>query len=273
MQQLRAVEDRLNQQPDKQLSLTDPDARSMATSGRGTGMVGYNVQAAVDSEHHLIVAHEVTNVGHDRSQLANMAFKAREAMQENALEVIADRGYFKGPEILACEQAGIETYVPKPMTSNSKAQGRYSKLDFIYVAQDNEYQCPAGQRLTYRHSTIEEGMKINVYWTSVCQTCPQKMQCTTGKERRVRRWEHEDVLDAMQSRLDSTPGKMKERRCTVEHVFGTLKFWMGSTHFLMKSLAHVGTEMSLHVLAYNLRRVVNILGITETIKAIRLVGA
>lgn len=273
MQQLRVIEDRLNQQPDKQLSLTDPDARSMATCGRGTGMVGYNVQAAVDTKHHLIVAHEVTNVGHDRTQLSNMAFKAQEAMQENALKVVADRGYFKGPEILACEQAGIETYVPKPMTSNSKAQGRYSKLDFIYLAQDNEYQCPAGQRLTYRHSTIEEGMKIDVYWTSVCQTCPQKMQCTTGKERRVRRWEHEDVLDTMQSRLDSTPGKMKERRCTVEHVFGTLKFWMGSTHFLMKSLAHVGTEMSLHVLAYNLRRVVNILGITETIKAIRLVGA
>ena len=273
MQSLREIDHRLKRKPDGQLSLTDSDARSMATSGRGTGIVGYNVQAAVDTKHHLIVAHEVTNVGHDRSQLANMAFQSRDAIGSDTLEVIADRGYFKGPEILACEQAGIATFVPRTMTSDNKAHGRYDKRDFVYIEQDNEYLCPAGKRLAYRHSSMEDGMKIDSYYTTTCQRCELKVKCTTGKERRVRRWEHEGVLDAMQNRLDRAPGKMKQRRCTVEHVFGTLKFWMGSAHFLMKRLKHVSTETSLHVLAYNLRRVMNILGIAEMMKAIRLVAA
>jgi transposase len=275
MQSLREIEQTLKQQPDEQLSQTDPDARSMATSGRGTGMVGYNVQTAVDAKHHLIVAHEVTNVGHDRTQLANMAFQSRDAIGSNTLEVIADSGYYKGPEILTCEQAGIATFVPRTMTSDNKAHGRYDKRDFVYIEQDNEYLCPAGERLAYRHSSIEHGMKIDCYYASVttCRHCSLKAQCTTGKERRVRRWENEGVLDAMQNRLDRAPGKMKQRRCTVEHVFGTLKFWMGSAHFLMKTLKHVGTEMSLHVLAYNLQRVMNILGIADMMKAIRMAAA
>jgi transposase len=274
MQHLKETEVLLLQQPDKQLSLTDPDARSMATSGRGTGMVGYNVQTAVDTKNHLIVAHEVTNVGHDRTQLSNMALKSWEALGCETLEVIADRGYYKGPEILACEQAGITTFVPRTMTSNNKALGRYDKRDFIYIAQDNEYQCPTGERLTYHGFSIEDGMKLNAYWTTAgCQRCTRKELCTTGKERRVRRWEHEDVLDTMQNRLDNNPGKMKQRRCTVEHVFGTLKFRMGSAHFLMKTLEHVSTEMSLHVLAYNLRRVMNILGISEMLKMMRVIAA
>lgn len=270
MQSLKAVELSLKQQPDAQLSLTDPDSRSMATSGRGTGMVGYNVQTAVDTQHHLIVAHEVTNLGHDRTQLTNMALQAREAVGVEALEVIADRGYYKGPELLACEQAGITAFVPKTMTSDNKARGLFDKRDFIYIAQDNEYVCPAGERLAYRHSSIEHEMKINVYYTTTCRSCSLKEQCTTGKERRVRRWEHEDVLDIMQTRLDKSPGKMKQRRCTVEHVFGTLKLWMGSAHFLMKTMEHVSTEMSLHVLAYNLRRAMKIMGISEMLKAMRL---
>jgi hypothetical protein len=158
------------------------------------------------------------------------------------------------------------------MTSDNKAKGLYDKRDFVYVAQDNEYRCPAGKRLVYHHSSIEDGMKMNCYYTSVCQQCTLKAQCTTGKERRVRRWEHEGVLDAMQDRLDQNPGKMKQRRCTVEHVFGTLKFWMGSAHFLMKTIKHVSTEMSLHVLAYNLRRVINILGVEELMKLIRMLA-
>lgn len=273
MQELKEIEQRLKEQPDEQLSLTDPDARSMATSGRGTGMVGYNVQTSVDTKHHLIVAHEVTNLGHDRTQLANMAFQSRDAIDSEKLEVIADRGYYKGPEILTCEEAGITTFVPKTMTSNNKAMGRYDKRDFIYIKHDDEYLCPAGKRLKRRHSSVENEMKIDVYYHSNCPSCELKEQCTTGKERRVRRWEHEDVLDAVQDRLDRSLGKMKQRRCTVEHVFGTLKFWMGSAHFLMKTLKHVSTEMSLQVLAYNLRRVMNILGIEGTMKAIRLVGA
>jgi transposase len=272
MRELRSIKTKLLEQPDEQLSLTDPDARSMATSGRGTGIVGYNVQLAADAKHHLIVAHDVINVGNDRTQLWSMAQKAREATDRKKLRVIADRGYFKGPEILACEQAGIETYVPKAMTSNSRAEGRFSKLDFVYIAKDDEYRCPAGQRLVLHHSAIEDDMKINVYWTNVCSSCPLKAQCTTGKERRVRRWEHEAVLDAMQARLDRKPEVMKVRRSTVEHVFGTLKHWMGSTHFLMKNLEHVGTEMSLHALAYNLKRVISVLGMARTLKAMQMAG-
>jgi transposase len=273
MQELRDVGKRLAQQPDGQISLTDPEARAMVSSRIGTGLVGYNVQAAVDTQHHLVVAHEVVTSGSDRGQLSNMAFKAREATGDASLEAIADRGYFKSNEIRACELEGINTYVPKPMTSNSKAQGRFSKLDFVFIAKDNEYLCPAGQLLPYRSSTIEDGMKINVYWSSNCGSCARKAQCTTGKERRVRRWEYEEVLDTVQTRIDNNRDKMKLRRCTVEHVFGTVKSWMGSGHFTMKGLAHVSTEISLHVLAYNMRRVMAILGIADMLKSLRLAGA
>ena len=273
MQGLREMEQRLRDAPDGQVSLTDPDARSMATSGRGTGIVGYNVQTAVDDKHHLIVAHEVTNVGNDRTQLARMAEQAREATGIEDLTVVADRGYFKGEEILACEQAGITTYVPKPLTSNSKAEGRLGKQDFVYVPENNEYRCPAGQSLIYRYTNLEAGLTTHAYWSSRCQQCPIKAQCTNLSYRRVRRWEHEDVIDAMQRRLDREPERMRQRRQTVEHPFGTIKHWMGSTHFLTKTLACVSTEMSLHVLAYNFKRVLSVLGIAETMKAMRLAGA
>jgi transposase len=273
MQHLRQIETELGRQPDQQLSQTDPDARSMATSGRGTGMVGYNVQIAADTKHHLIVAHEVISEGHDRSSLRSMAQHAREAVGKDNLQVIADRGYFNGPEILACEEAGIRTYVPKPITSNAKAAGRFSKADFIYIARDDEYQCPAGQRLRRHHSSVENGLRIDTYYTSVCPQCPIKAQCTTSQERRVRRWEHEAVLEAMQARLDRKPDAMKTRRRTVEHVFGTLKHWMGSAHFLMKTLVHVPTEISLHALAYNFKRLISVLGIAKTMKAMKLASA
>ena len=268
MQGLKAMELRLRDAPDQQISLTDPDARSMATSGRGTGIVGYNVQTAVDAKNHLIVAHEVTNVGNDRGQLAMMAEQARAATGITELTVVADRGYFSGDEILACDQAGITPFVPKPLNSNSKAEGRFGKPDFIYIASDDEYRCPAGQRLIKRFTTVEAGMTLDIYWSSACPRCPIKAQCTTGPERRVRRWEHEAVIDAMQERLDRDPEKMRVRRQTVEHPFGTIKFWMGATHFLMRTLERVRTEMSLHVLAYNLKRVMQLLGIGGLIAAI-----
>jgi len=267
VRRLKKLEVRMLKAPDQQISLTDPDARSMAISGKGTGMVGYNVQIAVDAEHHLIVAHEVTNVGHDRNQLASMAERAREATGIEDLDVVADRGYFRSAEILECEQAGITAYVPKPMTSISKADGRFGKQDFIYLAKADEYRCPAGQRLTWHYSTVEDGMTLHCYWTTACPSCPLKQQCTTGTERRVKRWEHEAVLDTMQERLDRDPDKMRVRRKTVEHPFGTLKAWMGATHFLTKTLARVRTEMSLHVLAYNMKRMMKILG-TEGLMAV-----
>jgi transposase len=267
MKALKDIEVQLNKTPDKQISLTDPDARSMKT--RGTGIVGYNVQTAVDTKHHLIVTHEVTNVGIDRDQLTSMAKKARTAMDVQDLTVIADRGYFKSEEILACHETGITALVPKCKTSGAKAAGRFDKADFIYDAENNEYRCPAGQTLIWRSSRIENGLNLHRYWSSCCQQCDIKAQCTPGTERRVARWEHEDVLETMQRRLDQAPESMRIRRQTVEHPFGTLKAWMGTTHFLTKELKNVSTEMSLHVLAYNMKRVMNILGATAMIEAIR----
>jgi transposase len=269
MERLKQVGKQMQEAPDNQISLTDPDARSMATSGRGTGMVGYNVQTAVDAKHHLIVAHEVTNVGHDRTQLFAMATLAREALGKQELTVVADRGYFSGKEILACTQQGISPLVPKPLTSGAKADGRFDKRDFVYIPEDDVYRCPAGQRAIRRFTTIEHGMRLHKYWSSDCPACPIKAQCTPAPYRRIARWEHEQVLETMQNRLDRAPAAMALRRQTVEHPFGTLKAWMGSTHFLTKTLPRVSTEMSLHVLAYNFKRVMKIMGTGPLIAALR----
>jgi len=267
MARLKTLEVQMLQAPDQQISLTDPDARSMTT--RGTGMVGYNVQTAVDATHHLIVAHEVTNQGHDRHQLHHMAQQAKEAIGSETLAVVADRGYFKGEELLACEQSKITTYLPKPQTSGSTKKGLFSKRDFIYHADDDEYACPAGERLIWRFETEEKGLTIHKYWSSHCPTCSIKSQCTTSTYRRVGRWEHEAVLEAAEARLDQEPERMRTRRETVEHPFGTLKAWMGYTHFQTKTLKHVSTEMSLHVLAYNFKRVLAILGVKPLLNAIQ----
>ena len=268
MQRMRELEQAVAAAPDHQISLTDPDARSMATSGKGTGMVGYNVQTAVDAKHHLIVDHQVTNVGHDRNQLATLATRAKDITQVEHLEAVADRGYFSSPEIVACEASGITPYVPKPHTSNNRAKGLFDKRDFVYLPEVNEYRCPAGQSLIWRYRSIEGGLEMDCYWSSACGKCPMKAQCTTGPNRRVKRWVHEDVIEAMQQRLDCDAGKMRTRRCTVEHPFGTLKSWMGYTHFLTRTLEHVSTEMSLHVLAYNLKRVMRIMGIGPLLQVV-----
>jgi len=267
MQALKEIEIQLKDAPDGQISLTDPDSRSMKT--RGTGMVGYNVQTAVDAKHHIIVEHEVTNVGSDRDQLSFMAEQARTAIGTEKLTAIADRGYFKSEEILTCDKAGITVIVAKSNTSGGTANGRFGKDDFIYDAQNDEYRCPAGQRLTRRTTTTERGLTFYRYWYSDCKNCAIKDKCTPGKERRVTRWEDEAVLEAMQSRLDHSPDAMRIRRQTVEHPFGTIKLWMGSAHFLTKTLKRVKTEMSLHVLAYNLKRVMQILGVSRLMQEIR----
>jgi len=235
MHAFKALDVAVHAAPDQQISLTDPDARAMATNGKGTGMVSYNVQTAVDVQHHLIVAHEVTNVGNDRDQLSNMAGQAKAAMGVEALDVLADRG----------------------------------KQDFVYVAEDDVYRCPANERLTRRFTSVEDGMTLHTYWTTKCGDCALKAQCTTGKQRRIKRWEHEAVIDAMQQRLDRAPKAMRIRRATVEHPFGTIKAWMGATHFRTRTLEKVRTEMSLHVLAYNLKRVIAILGTAPLMQAMR----
>ena len=269
MQRLKALEVQMLATPDQQISLTDPDARSMATSGRGSGVVGYNAQASVDIEHHLVVTHEVTNEGNDRSQLAPMSKKTKVALDVEELDVVADRGYFDSEQILECDRADITVTLPKPQTSTAKARGRYGKQDFRYVAGEDVYVCPAGKRLAFHYSNEERGLILRRYWTNACQACAIRDKCTTGKERRITRWQHEHLLEDIQARLDAHPEKMRQRRETVEHPFGTIKMWMGSTHFLMKGLKNVRTEMALHVLAYNLKRVMSILGIGPLMAAIR----
>jgi transposase len=268
MKRLAAIEKQMLASPDRQISLTDPDSRSMATSGRGSGVVGYNVQTAVDTANHLIVTHEVTNVGSDRSQLANVAKEAKAALQTEKLDAVADRGYFNGEEILACEQAGITVTLPKPMTSGAKSEGRFGKQDFVYLPTEDAYRCPAGEKLKYYYTNEEKGQTLHRYWTNACRTCVLKARCTKGPQRRITRWEHEEVVEAVQKRLDKNPGAMRVRRETVEHPFGTLKMRMGATHFLMKTLPKVAGEMALHVLAYNLTRVMNIVGIKPLLAAI-----
>jgi transposase len=260
MGKLAAYEKQMLASPDQQISLTDPDSRSMATSGRGSGVVGYNVQVAVDTEHHLIVTHEVTNSGSDRAQLAKMAKQAKAVLQAETLEAVADRGYFSSPEILECHDAGIMVTLPKPLTSGAKSEGRFGKQDFVYLPKEDAYRCPAGERLPYRYTNEEAGKTLRRYWTTACQDCSLKSQCTTGPERRITRWEHEHLLELVQQRLDANPHAMRQRRETVEHPFGTIKARMGATHFLTKTLPKVAAEMALSVLAYNLTRVMNIVG-------------
>ena len=268
MEKLDAIEKQLEAAPDHQISLTDPDARSMTSSGRGTGTVGYNVQAVVDAKHHLIVAHDVTNDGHDRAQLSRMATKAREALGTERMTALADRGYFNAPEILACEEAGVIPLVPKPLTSNSKAEGRFDKRDFIYDEAADEYECPAGERAIHRFTAEEKGLTLHKYWSSACPRCPMRMKCTTASYRRITRWEHEHVLERMQMLLDARPQAAVVRRQTVEHVFGTLKSWLGTTPLLTKTLPKVRSEVSLAVLAYNMKRMIKIVGTQGMVRAI-----
>jgi transposase len=269
MRRLAVIEVDMLATADQQISLTDPDARSMATSGRGSGVVGYNVQVAVEAGHHLIVTHEVTNEGSDRSQLSAIAKEAKATLDMEKLDAVADRGYFNGEEILACEEAGITVTLPKPMTSSSKAEGRFGKQDFRYVAEENVYICPAGERLAYSYTSEDKGLIVHRYATKACRHCAIKHNCTKGNERRIKRWEHEHVIELVQRRLDEYPEKMRQRRETVEHPFGTIKARMGATHFLMKTLPKVATEMALHVLAYNLTRVTNIMGVQPLTAAMR----
>jgi hypothetical protein len=270
MKKLKGIERELEEASDHQVSPTDPDARSMATSGRGTGIVGYNVQTAIDTENHLIVVHDVTNEGHDRTQLTSMGKQAKKATGIERPQVLADRGYFDSDEILKCEQANITPLVPKPLTSNARAEGRFDKRDFAYNKKRDEYRCPAGERAVWRYSSIEGGLKTHTYWSSACPRCPIRSACTTADYRRIKRWVHEDVLERMQARLDRMPKAGILRRRTVEHVFGTFKAWMGATHFLMKTLSKVRTELSLHVLAYNLKRMIQLLGVPRLIAVMQV---
>jgi transposase len=269
MQSLTEMGKQVEASPDRQVSLSDPDARAMTTSGKGTGIVGYNVQIAVDAEHHLIVAHEVTNIGNDRAQLARMGSKAREASGCAKVTVLADRGYYSGDEVLACEGTGILPVIPKTQTSANARRGLFTVADFTYDAKNDRYTCPAGEHLTKGKVRSDRRDNIDHYRNlTACLTCALKPRCTPEKVKRLKRWQHEGVLDKMQARLERMPEAMTIRRQIVEHPFATLKAWMGSTHFLTRTLEKVGTEMSLQVLAYNMKRMINIFGVRPLIRAI-----
>ena len=277
MDELNRIKAEVEAHPDKQVSLTDPDSRSMAKAGGGS-TVGYNVQMAVDSKHHMIPAHEVTNLTSDRSQLSSMAERAKAALEggsqaeateereQEALTVLADAGYYKSEEILACQEKGMKVLVPKTDTSGKRAKQQFTRSQFIYDAENDEYRCPAGERLVLRGTATDKGKTLLVYRTFKCPGCRLKAQCTPAKDRKIQRWEHEHALEAAEADLKRNPDAMRLRKQLVEHPFGTIKHWMGSTHFLMKGLPKVQAEMSLHVLAYNMRRAINVLGVAAILE-------
>ena len=268
--ELKALEEEVNSHPEMQLSTVDPDSRLMKTKGM-TRSVCYNVQAAVDTRHHLIVAHEVTNKP-DRGQLCPVAKAVQIALGKKAVTVIADKGYYSGPDIKATQDAGMTALVPKGDTSASEKKGIFNRSRFKYDADRDVYICPANQVLPYRFTSLEHGMMQKRYWAEAptCRACELKPQCSNSKQsRRITRWEHQGQLDQMDELMTSMPDSMLIRKQTVEHPFGTIKSWMGSTHFLTKRLQNVSTEMNLHVLAYNLRRMMSILGPVNLIAAMR----
>jgi len=250
-----------------QVSLTDADSRSMAKSPKAP--VSYNVQTAVDEKHKLIVTQDVTNAVTDRDQLSKIAIQAKETLGVEKLKVVADMGYSHGKEIKACEVAGLEPYVPTPVTSANRKLGLYGKEQFAYDAEKDVYRCPAGQELTYRFDTHELGRHIRYYKTSACRTCAIKAKCTRNKEgRRITRWVDEHIMERMQARIDANPELMKKRKQIVEHPFGTIKYWNDQGHFLMRGLENVRAEFSLSALIYNLKRVINIIGVPKMLEAL-----
>jgi transposase len=264
----RALLKTLQESEETQISLTDPDSRSLPKSAKVP--VGYNVQVAVDSKHHLIVEQKVTNAVTDQDQLSGIALAAKQTLGVNSLEVVADRGYYHGAQVKACEEKGVTCYIEKPLTSVNTKQGLYGKEKFSYNSQQDCYVCPAGQELRFHFETTELNRRIRYYWTTACRTCPLRLQCTREPERRrITRWVDEHILEAMQERVRAHPEKVKARKSIVEHPFGTLKHWWGHSHFLMRGLKKVRGEFSLSALAYNMRRVLNILGVKALLKALQ----
>ena len=264
---LNAINAEMMKSDDKQISLTDPDARSMATSGKDTGIVGYNVQIAVDTENHLIVAHEVQTSARTaiNSRIWPSRREPRWALRRSMLW--PNRGYYTGEEIRACEEAGITVTLPKPQTSGAKAAGRFGKQDFVYVAADDVYICPAHERLAYHCTNVEDGKILRRYWTTNCQGCALKSKCTTGQERRITRWEHEAVLETVQARLDHHPEKMavRVRQRDIPSARSSAG-WVQRT-FSRNGSRKVSTEMSLNVLAYNMKRAMAIIGVAGLLEA------
>ena len=251
----------------KQISATDPDARRMPTAGGS--VVGYNAQVAVDAKVKLILAHDVSSEVNDLRQLTNVAEQAKENAQTERLEVVADKGYYNSSEVIACVDKHITPYIAKAETSANAALGLFGKRDFTYDASKDIYRCPAGAELTHRFNTYELGRELRYYRARNCATCPIKSRCTRNKgNRTITREEGEEIMEAMAQRVQAEPEKMNLRKQLAEHPFGTIKRWFGYTHFLLKGLPKVRCEWSLITLAYNLKRVLNLVSLKHLIAAL-----
>ena len=260
----KKLQSRITESGEAQISLTDPDSRMMQ-SHQGKD-IAYNVQIVTDSKHKLIVTHEVTSDGTDTKQLHPMAVQAKEVLDVEELEAVADAGYFERENIKKCHDDQIKTYVPKPIKSHNKSQGLYTNEDFSYNPRNDTYQCPAGQTLTFRgnRKRMRSGLVEKRYTTHACYTCQLRPTCTQSKTTRyIYRWEHEKIMEQLYQRMKKNPEKMRARKSLVEHPFGTIKHWMGHNHFLTRGIGNVSAETSLSVLSYNLKRVLNIVNFKE----------
>lgn len=268
--ELKEMEKTAQAHPDKQVLLTDPDSRLMKLHHMNR-QVSYNVQSAVDTKHHLIVSHDIVQ-STDMGYLTMVARQVQQALNKKDITVIADKGYFSRNDIKSLDDIGVTALVPQSDTSGAKLKGIFNKSLFKYDKGKDIYTCPAGEALQNRMRVFDSGLEQDVYFNHIaCRDCSVRSQCTTSKRdpRRMRRWVHEKLIDTMQASLDAAPETTVLRKQTVEHPFGTIKMWMGSTHFLMRRMENVKTEMSLHVLAYNLRRMISIFGVPRLIAAIR----
>jgi transposase len=269
MEKYKGLKKKMEDSGETQISLTDPDSRSMPLAGGPRTQVAYNVQISVDEKHKLIVDHEVTNDVTDRNLLSQMAIRAKEALGVDEIDVLADMGYYDGQQVKECLEEDITPYIPKADTSANKQLGLFSKSDFNYDPEQDCYWCPAGQILTFRFQTTEKDRDIKYYASSTCSQCPIKAQCTRSKDgRRISRWVDEDLLEEMERRVQENPEIMKLRKRLAEHPFGTIKYHWDQGHFLMRKLPNVRAEMSLSVLAYNIKRVIKILGVSRMIEAL-----
>jgi transposase len=269
MAQHEQLEQTLKKSGESQVSLTDADARLMKTS-KGSE-VCYNVQTVVDSKHKLIAAYAVTNDGNDLGQLANMAKQGQKALGVKEVTVLADGGYFDGNTIKECEEAGITTYLPLPQSGAATKQGVFTADRFMYDELRDVYVCPQGEELTFRGLENAHDKEYRIYRTNACDTCPLRAQCTTSKKhgRRMRRWVDQAVLERLKERIRGQPELLKERKKLAEHPFGTIKRAMDQGYFLMRGMKKVTTETSLTVLGYNLKRVINIMGVEKMLTSMQ----
>jgi hypothetical protein len=259
----------LESRGENQISLTDPDSRLMRDGHQGRD-VCYNAQIAVDEKHHLIVADEVTNECNDQKQLAPLAIQAKEVLEVEELNAAADVGFHDSENIKACVDEQITPYVPKPKKSPNHKKGLFTKEDFQYDREKDCYYCSAGECLTFRFTYQKDHRLMRAYETSACSGCPLRSKCMDKEKgyRRISRWEHEHLIEEMEDRLRQHPEMMKKRRCLAEHPFGSLKRWMECDYFLLCGLEKVRVEFSLMTLGYNLRRVINIVGVRKLIEAV-----